>query len=326
MFKTSNLAKFIRKEKLAFSKIIFDENKLVDNKLTVISCPNCNHEFKLSPNVETKVSENKEKIETVETKETNIADEEETKNELDGYQQIKENGRCQQFDEKKFVENAKTSHFSAAFVGKKAGGKTITITHLLSSLNLKEYNDILIFKSHDQITPLETKFRDTILDKECWFEKVDDKSFISAVEKITEYQTLFPKNRILIIMEDLVPKLSKTTMKNHDISNLFVNNHHEPLNASIIFSTQHLADILPSHRGNFDYFFFFGNRRSEELTRKILKFCGGNRLLGMSFTEFSNVFNFYTDNYGSLVRSLGGQNPPNSSQHFHWFRVGGFAP
>jgi hypothetical protein len=325
MLKASNLAKFIRKEKLTFSKINFDEHKLALNNSSsssafsvVTQCPNCHHELKLSLSCGQKIEEKEEKI-LIPSATSNMNLEkkrkEGEKDEKVDFPSANVTGLCQ-FDKDKFINDSVNQHFTAAFVGPKCSGKSVAIADLASSLltavnvdrkgesKIDNYDDVLIFKSHQVNTVLDRKLSN-VLDKECWFEDVDDKLFIHYVGRILEYQKLFGKNKILIIVDDLMGRLDKRTKCDTIVKDLFFNFRHQQWRTSILYSAQVINDILPSYRGNADYFFFF-KISDKKLIRKTFELCG-KEIIKMNSSTFEEVFRYFTNNYGILVYRSGVQ-------------------
>lgn len=313
MLKTSNLAKFIRKESLdmpTLPKKILTERKLVSSPSslspTVVSlnCPNCSCNFYLTTTLppEKKKEEITIPIVPEEGKEEKKEEgKEEKKEEI--YSDYDESGNLKglrKFNKLKLEEKC----FSAAIVGTRRSGKTRLMTDLV---NVQQYDDVLIFKGHNFPTELEAKLS-VVLAQESWFIGLEGKNFIDAMEKIMDYQKLFPENKVLVFFDDML-HVERKTLQHPKVCKFFESTY--PMNVSVLLSAQSVKSILPSMRPSFNLFFFF-KEYNRTATKDIFDICG-NTLLAK---DFYGVLDHFTDNYGALV-----YHKHSTKGELYWYKV-----
>ena len=119
-----------------------------------------------------------------------------------------------------------------------------------------------------------------------------------AVEKQRQERDL--KNNIAIVVEDFDKSIMLT--RDSDIRDIIFNGRF--FNITLILTTQHVTNIPPELRANISQVFLLGNNSSEDKKQLYEKVGGMFELL----TDFTEVYNHYTDDFGCLVFAMSAGN------------------
>ena len=199
------------------------------------------------------------------------------------------------------------NNFMAAIIGARNTGKTTLAANLLKLLSHK-FNDVIIFS----YSPLILDSLQGLFPDNCYY-FLDDENIdaIEVINKIIEYQKLFPTNRTLILFDNFL--FDKDVRKSKEIETICLNSR--CLNISCIFTIQYIKDMMQNLRRNVNYIFSIGRLVPDQM--KILQ--DWIDYVNVEKGEFFSVYENLTGDHGVFVCHTEGRD--NDSRYMHYKAV-----